>query len=86
VDQLAVLDAAVRARSGDSYDPEASEISLLGSSVAEGVLPRLHDLLVSTSEYVFLSSEVTLGLANDLLVTFVAHKATFNSCHFLSPV
>lgn len=86
VDQLAVLDVAVRASSGDSDDPEAPEIALFGSSVSEGVLPRLHDLLVSTSENVLLSPEVTLGLANDLLVALVAHEATLNSCHSLSPV
>jgi hypothetical protein len=86
VDQLAVLNSAVRASSGDTNDPKASEIALLGSSVSERVLPRLHDLLVSTSENVLLTPEVTLGLANDLLVAFVAHKATFNSCHSLSPV
>ena len=81
MNQLRILNAAMRASSRNSYDPESSEVSFLGSSVSEGILPRFHDLLVSSLKYVFLTPEITFGLANDLLVALVAHKATFNSCH-----
>ncbi len=41
MDQLRAIDAAVRTRSGDTNDPEATEITLLSSSVSEPILRRL---------------------------------------------
>jgi len=83
VDELAVLDVAVGASSGDSDDPESSEISLTSATVAEGVLPRFHHLFVSALEYVLLTAPIAGCCFDDLLVPFVAHKAAFYTCHIL---
>lgn len=84
VDQLAVLDAAFATCSRNTSDPKASKVSLLSASVTEGILPRFHDLFVSSLKDVLLTSEIALGFSDDLLVALVAHKATFNSCHVFS--
>src|SRR5688572_29144753 len=83
-DEPAVLDIALRASGGDPRDPEPSEVPLLRPSVAKGVLPRLHHLLVGAAENVLLATPITGGRLHNFLVTFVAHQATFNSCHLYS--
>ena len=81
VNQLGVLDIALGTRTADSGDPESSEISLLTSSVTEGVLPRLHDLFVGSTKDVFLTSPIAGCLRDYLFVALVAHKAAFYTCH-----
>ena len=84
MDQLRVLDVMLAAGRSDAGYPESSEFALLGSAISEGILPRFHDLLVSSLEYVFLTPEITLGLANDLLVALPRARSTLYSWHLLS--
>ena len=81
VHEIAVANAVLAAGGADSDDPELSEITLLLSAVAEGVLPRLHHLFVSALEDVLFPAKIAGRLRDDLLVALVAHKATFNSSH-----
>jgi hypothetical protein len=84
VDEFAIANTTLLATSVDSGDPKLTEIALLLASVTKGVLPRLHDLLMSTLKYVLLSSKIAGSGFYRFLVALVAHKATFNSCHCFS--
>jgi len=72
-DQLRVLNIASSAGGGDTGNPEPAEISLLCSAVAEGVLPRLHYLLVSSAKDVLLTAPIAGRLIDNFLVALVAH-------------
>ena len=63
VDQVAVLDAALPASRVDAGYPDPAEHPLARAPVAEGVLARLHDLLLRVLECVLLAPEVARGLA-----------------------
>jgi hypothetical protein len=73
INQLAVPNAIFSASGGNPRDPKAAKIALLLASVAEGVLPGLHDLFVGTAEDVLLPAEIARGLGDDLFVALVAH-------------
>lgn len=69
----AVLDVVFFACRGNSCNPKASKVTLLGSTVTEGILPRLHHLLVGAAKDVLFSAPVTGSLLNNFLVALVAH-------------
>lgn len=71
--EVAVPDAIVAAGRADSDNPELSEITLLLAAIAEGILPRLHHLLMSTLEDILLPTEIAGCLTDNFLVALVAH-------------
>src|SRR3954464_11479939 len=85
VGELAV-GQAVRTRGGvDTGDPQLAEDALLGTTVAVGILPRLHHRFLGDAEDVTAAAAETLGEREDLLVTGACRYTTFDARHVCSP-
>jgi hypothetical protein len=81
VDETAVGQAELARARVDADDPQTAEIALLLLAADVGVLVRLGDGLLGDAENLATRVVVTLGLAEDLLVTTVGDDAAFDSCH-----
>src|SRR5690554_2509421 len=81
VHEAAVAQAVDAGRGVDAGDPQRAEIALLLLAVDVGVLLGLDDGLVGNAEHLAAGVVVTLGLAQDLLVTAARLHATLDSCH-----
>src|SRR5690606_37855261 len=68
----------------DARDPQTAEVALLVAAIAIGVPVRLHHGLVGAAEQLGACSPLTLGHAENLLVTTTCYKTTFYA-HFNSP-
>src|SRR5690606_19299061 len=81
VHETAVAQAVDAGRGVDAGDPQRAEIALLLLAVDVGVLLGLDDGLVGNAEHLAARVVITLGLAQDLLVTAACGDATLDSCH-----
>src|SRR5690606_36179578 len=82
-DEAAVACAVGAGSRADAGDPQRTEVALLLLAADVGVLTRLDDRLLGDAEDLAAGVVVTLGLAEDLLVTAARLDATLDSCHFL---
>src|SRR6187551_1475261 len=85
VDQPAVRQSMLAGRRIDAGDPQRTELALLRTTVAVGILPRLDDRLLGRAEYLAAGVVVTLRLGEDFLVSASSNDATLDSCHGGSP-
>src|SRR5690606_20484975 len=81
VHETAVAQAVAAGSRVDAGDPQRTEIALLLLAADVGVLLRLDDRLLGDAEDLAAGVVVTLGLAQDLLVTAARLHATLDSCH-----
>src|SRR5690606_25923056 len=81
VDEAAVAQAVGAGSRVDAGDPQRTEVALLLLAADVGVLLRLDDRLLGDAEDLAAGVVVTLGLAQDLLVTAARLHATLDSCH-----
>ena len=80
-DEPAVADVVQTARGVDALNPEATELALLGATVAERVLTGLHHLLVGGADGTALVAVVTLGALENLTAALLGVDCTLDSCH-----
>src|SRR5665213_2192753 len=80
-DQTAVRQAVNARRGIDARDPERAKVALLGAPVAIRILAGLDDRLLGGAINFAPRVVITLGFAEDLLMTASGRHATFDSCH-----
>src|SRR5664279_668568 len=69
----------------DPLDPELAEVALTGTAVPVGVLHRVHDLLVGSTERTALVAVVTLCLLEDGAMVLLGVYCTLDSGHGTTP-
>ena len=65
----------------DALNPQRTEVSLFGSSVAVSILQCFLDFLNGNSENVFIAAPVTFGHVQNFFVACVSNYASFNARH-----
>ena len=65
----------------DALDPQAAELALAGPAVTEGVLPRVHDLLVGGAVRAALVAVVALGPLEDLPAVLLRRDGSLDPGH-----
>jgi len=73
---------AVLADSGvEPDDPKLAEVSLLVSTVGEGVAAGAHQRFVGGMELLRTDAAVAFGTFQNILTTLICMDASFDSCH-----
>jgi hypothetical protein len=80
-DETRVRDVVLTARGVDAHDPEPTELTLAGASVAERVVAGVHDLLVGLAEAPAARAAVSLGPREDLAATLLAVDGSLDPGH-----
>src|SRR5664279_4370613 len=84
-DEPAVARPVEAGRRVDPLDPELAEVALTGTAVPVGVLHRVHDLLVGSTERTALVAVVTLCLLEGGAMVLLGVYCTLDSGHGTTP-
>ena len=85
VHELGVVDAVHLACSGNTSDPQLTELSLLLLSADVSIVTGLHDSLFCHLEVLALAAPVALCQLQCLISSLASHHCTFNTCHSYLP-